>query len=171
MKRNKDNISGPHRCEDFKLSIQEYLDGTLDKQDSLALFLHGRECPDCLARLDEVKAVFQLLDDLPTQQVPEDFNVKILAAVPYQAYREMEPLRRERVPVYLEHEYLPVAVRSMVTRGVGLAVALVCSAGLVTNILPDWTLACTTVGLLPEVIVRLQGLGRWLTLAVQKSES
>jgi len=171
VKRNKHNIGDKHGCSDYQVSFQEYLDGTLSKQESLELFLHVRECNDCHTQLEDVKSVFQLLDDLPVQTAPEDFDNKILASVPYQAYKDMEPLRRERVPVYLAEESLPAIVRSPIIRGIGFAVALVCGSGLIANRLPDWTVAVAIMGLLPEAIVRLQSLGRWFTLAAQKSES
>jgi anti-sigma factor RsiW len=160
-----------NHCPDYRLWFQDYLDGTLPKQQSLELFLHMRECQECALRLKETERLFQLLDSLPSVSVPEDFNEKVLSAVPYQAYKEMAPLRRERVPVFLEEEFLPASVRAVTTRATGGLVAAAAAVGLVTSWLPDVASVVVVAGLLPEALVRLQDVARRLTLAVQRSQS
>jgi len=171
VNRGKNKQVDPRGCADFRQLFQDYLDSTLEKQESLQVFLHLRECSQCHVHLEETKTVFQLLESLPTPEIPAGFDDKILASIPYQAYKEMEPIRRERMPVYLEREFLPAAIRSTVTRSAGFGLALVSGAGLVSGWLPDWTVLFTAAGLFPEAAVRLQGLGRWLTLVTQRSES
>lgn len=147
-------------CRDCRDGLQEYLDGTLDKKQSLRYFLHLRDCPSCQAVHAQLRGMFAMLDDLPQLKVPEDFDDAILASVPYAAYQEMEPLRRERVPVYLEEHFLPQVVRSRVTRlsGLGITVAAAASAVLLDG--PTWWPVAAGFGVLPELVVRVQGLGR-----------
>ena len=158
-------------CPDYRLWFQDYLDGTLPKQQSLELFLHMRECEACALRLEEMERLFQMLDSLPSVSVPENFDEKVLSAVPYQAYKEMAHLRRERVPVFLEEEFLPAWVRAVSTRAAGGLLAAATAVGLVTSWLPDVASGVVVVGLLPEALVRLQDAARRLTLAAQRSQS
>ena len=166
----KNKQSAPLGCEDCLDGLQDYLDGTLEKTRSLQFFLHLRECAECQHAHDDMQALFGMLESLPEHEVPADFNAKILASVPYEAYRAMEPIRRERVPVFLEEEFLPAAIRSTVTRilGLGLAVAGIV-LGPVTGVLESISLI-SLLGFLPEALVRLQGVGRWAALAVRRSE-
>jgi hypothetical protein len=115
--------------------------------------------------------VFEMLGSLPAAEVPADFDARVLASVPYEAYRAMEPLRRERVPVYLEEEFLPAPVRAVGTRAGGIALAALAAVGLGASWLPDWTAAIAVVGVLPELLVRVQRLARRASLAGQRSES
>jgi anti-sigma factor RsiW len=154
------NSSGPLACRECRDGLQEYLDGTLDKKQSLQFFLHLRDCPACQEAQMQWQGMFEMLDNLPQHKVPVEFDGAILASVPYAAYREMEPLRRERVPVYLEEHFLPQIVRSRVTRvsGLGMTLAAVASAVLLDG--PTWWPVAAGFGVLPELVVRLQGLGR-----------
>ena len=149
-------------CHDCREGLQEYLDGTLEKQQSLRFFLHLRECSACEKEHTLLQGMFEMLDNLPHHQVPADFDDAILASVPYAAYLEMEPLRRERVPVYLEEHFLPHFVRSRVTRLSGLGVTAVALVAAVVMDGPAWLPAVGAVGFVPELLVRIQGLGRWV---------
>jgi hypothetical protein len=161
----------PVSCADCQPLFQDYLDGTLPKPKSLELFLHVRECADCQTALEELKQVFQLLESLPEREVPADFNTPVLSSVPYAHYREMATLRQDRVPVFLEEEFLPRPVRSVATRAVGLAVAAGAAFGLAVSWLPDPYVLAVVAGVLPETLVRTQRLARRWTLAGQRSES
>jgi len=158
-------------CADFREQIQEYLDGSLPKSRSLELFLHLRVCATCQAQLEEMKRIFHLLDTLPAAEIPADFNEKVLSAVPYQGYKEMAPLRRERVPVFLEEEFLPAVVRAVPFRLSGMTLAIVATAGLVSAWLPDSVSLVVVAGVLPEALVRLQRIARRLTVALRRSEN
>lgn len=151
---------GPLACHDCRDGLQEYLDGTLEKKQSLRFFLHLRDCSECQAEHTLLQGMFTMLDSLPDHEVPADFDDAILASVPYAAYREMEPLRRERVPVYLEEHFLPQFVRSRVTRLSGLGVTVVAVTATVVLDGPAWLPVAAAAGVLPELLVRLQGLGR-----------
>ncbi len=158
---------GPHgfedgACQDCRDGLQEYLDGTLEKQQSLRFFLHLRDCGDCRQEHTLLQDMFAMLDNLPQHEVPADFDDAILASVPYAAYLEMEPLRRERVPVYLEEHFLPHVVRSRVTRWSGLGLTVVAVAATVVLDGPAWLPAVAGLGVVPELLVRIQGLGRWV---------
>ena len=41
-KKNKSDL--PLDCDECRVGLQEYLDGTLEKPESLRFFLHLREC-------------------------------------------------------------------------------------------------------------------------------
>jgi len=157
----KNKKSGPPlTCDGCRLGLQEYLDGTLDKPESLRFFLHLRECSSCQEEHDRLQGLFQMLESLPDHEIPADFDSAVLASVPYAAYQAMEPLRRDRVPVFLEEAFLPRFLRARLTRLVGFGVASVSAAlalrGDGAAILPVLVVA----GLVPEILVRLQGLGR-----------
>jgi anti-sigma factor RsiW len=160
--QRNERAPGAMGCPDCRGDLQDYLDGTLEKKRSLAVFLHLRECEGCRVEHDTLCAVFSRLNALPGVEAPADFDAAVLASVPYDAYRAMEPLRRERVPVFLEDTFLPAWVRARVTRLAGLAVAA--GAGGVWLGAPDrgWLLAVFAAGLLPEALVLLQGVGRRL---------
>lgn len=155
-------------CGDVVGRLQEYLDGTLGKTDSLAVFLHLRDCGDCSREHAGLQELYAMLESLPAVAVPEGFDEPIMEAVPLEAYRAMEPLRRERVPVYLETEFLPVWLRAPAVRLAGLAVTLL---GVVAAALTDVSSVVPMVaaaGAVPEALVRLQSVARRATLAVRK---
>jgi anti-sigma factor RsiW len=167
----KDNTNQePLNCGQCLESLQEYLDGTMEKKNSLQVFLHLRECPECQDEHDQLGSMFLLLDSLPDHELKADFDEKVLASVNYDGYRAMESIRRERIPVYLEEEFLPAFVRSRATRLVGgglSAVALMIQWNLGG---PQFLPIVVAVGLVPELLVRLQGFGR-RALVAQQSES
>ena len=168
-KKNKPDL--PLACEECRQGLQEYLDGTLDKPESLRYFLHLRVCPDCQKEHDRLRGLFRMLESMPDHEVPADFDEAVLASVPIAAYLAMEPLRRDRVPVYLEEAFLPRFVRARLTRLVGFGIASV-SAGLVLRgdgsaVLPVLVVA----GLLPDMLVRLQDLGRRILETTRRAES
>jgi len=165
-----DKDQQPASCRSCREQLQDYLDGTLEKTQSLQLFLHLRDCPGCQAEHDHMQGLFQLLETLPDHEVPVDFDEAVLASVPYAAYQAMEPLRRERVPVFLEEAFLPAAVRSPITRLAGLGIAGVSFTALVSTSGPDLLLPLGIVGLVPELMVRLQGLGRRAAGVVRRAE-
>jgi len=173
MDRKENNPNPATECGWCRDNLQEYLDGTLEKKTSLQLFLHLRDCADCQQEHDGLEGLFQLLENLPDHEVPANFDEKILASVNYQGYRAMESIRRERVPVYLEEEFLPVLVRSRVTRLAGVGVSMVSLVGMVAMDLPNLSSflpLLVVAGMVPELLVRAQGIGRRLVLA-QQSES
>jgi hypothetical protein len=103
--------------------------------------------------------------------VPDGFDDRVLASVPYAAYQAMEPLRRARVPVYLEENFLPAFVRAPVVRAAGLSVTALAFAGFAAG---WWSGSVAEVSLfacLPELLVRLQNAGRRMTGAIRRTES
>ena len=168
----QDNVKDrPLGCQECREGLQDYLDGTQDKQHSLRFFLHLRECSGCREEHDRLQGLYEMLKSLPDHPVPEGFDEAILASVPYNAYREMEPIRRERVPVYLEEEFLPAWVRSPVSRLGGLCVALASTVSLYTMDGPGILSLVVAIGVAPQVIVSLQGLGRRVSLNQRRTES
>jgi anti-sigma factor RsiW len=170
MEGRKDNNQTPLGCGDCRSELQEYLDGTLEKTRSLAVFLHLRGCPSCQAEHDAMQALFGLLESLPAEPAPEGFDEPILAAVPLAAYRAMEPLRRDRVPVFLTEEALPGFVRAPATRVGGLVLAAAAATAVGLADAPPVLLLATAAGALPELLVRVQGLARRATLALRRAE-
>ena len=168
-KNNRPDL--PLTCEGCREGLQEYLDGTLDKPESLRFFLHLRECSGCLKEHDRLQGLFQMLESLPDHEVPSDFDAAVLASVPYAAYQAMEPLRRDRVPVYLEEAFLPRFVRSPVTRLIGLGVAAAAGAVALRSGDPAVPFAFIVAGLVPELLVRLQDLGRRALQTARRAES
>ena len=168
------NLKQPDRpdvCRALRADFQAYVDGDLARERSLEVFLHARDCQDCAAELAAVKALFAQLNALPPVAAPADFDARVLASVPYAAYRAMEPLRRERVPVFLEETFLPAPLRAPLVRGVGVALAVVTGAGLLSGRWPDLAFVALLGGLLPEAAVRLQRLARRRYGHAQRSES
>ena len=166
MDRKNKHSNSPLGCQECTDGLQEYLDGTLEKTRSLQFFLHLRDCLECKSAHDDMQSLYGLLENLPDHEVPADFDEKILASVPIESYLAMEPLRRQRVPVYLEEAFLPSWIRSGVTRSGGVLVAV---AGVVIGPvlgLVDSNSLISLLGLVPEVLVRLQGVGRWAALSL-----
>ncbi len=157
-------------CTECRDALQEYLDGTLEKTRSLEVFLHLRACESCQAEHDGLQALYGLLGSLPAQPVPAGFDGPILAAIPLAAYRAMEPLRRARVPVFLEEAALPAAVRAPVVRIGGLAIAACSAMAVLAAGAPAGLLAAVGVGVAPELLVRLQAMGRRVALATRRAE-
>ena len=162
---------GPLPCNECRQGLQEYLDGTLDKPESLRFFLHMRDCPGCQEEHDRLQGLFRMLDSLPDHEVPAEFDRAVLASVPYAAYQAMEPLRRDRVPVYLEEAFLPRFMRARLTRLVGFGVASVAAALALRGDGAAGLPVLIVAGLLPEFVVRLQGLGRRALKTARRAES
>ena len=170
MDGRDDNQLHEPACTECRGALQDYLDGTLEKTRSLEVFLHLRACAPCQAAHDEMQALFGLLGTLPEQPVPAGFDAPILASIPLAAYRAMEPLRRARVPVFLEEESLPALVRAPVARAVGLAAACCSALAVFAGGAPEGLLAVAGAGALPEVLVRLQAMARKVALATRRAE-
>jgi anti-sigma factor RsiW len=150
--------------------LQDYVDGDLSRDLSLRVFLHVRECPACETKLAQWQELVRALTQLPQQAPPVDFDQRILAAVPYAAYRDLAPLRRDRVPVYLQESFLPAFVRAAAVRLGGLVLAAGCGVAVGFGQLPPVAMLGVGLGLLPEALVRLQDLGRLVTHGLRRSE-
>jgi len=157
-------------CAECQHRLQDYLDGGMSKPESMRVFLHLRDCNGCAEEMAQLEHLVGLLEVLPEHEPPADFDAKVLAAVPYDSYKAMAGLRRARVPVFLEEQSLPAWVRARGVRLTGASLAAIALAGQFTGLLPSWTLV-GLVGVMPEMTVALQGLGRRLVLAVKGSEA
>ena len=146
------------QCREVTRLLQDYVDGTLPSRQATAVSLHLQDCPACARRERELRALVAVLASLPRPEPPAGFDDRILAAVPLAHYREMADLRRPRVAVWLEPESLPGWLRSPRTRLAGIVLAAAGAAlALGTGREPAWL---ALVGLVPELLVRLQSLGR-----------
>ncbi len=164
MDRKENPATEPLDCSACRDQLQQYLDGTLDKTSGLSVFLHMRDCAACQQEHDRLVGLFQLLDGLPDHEPPADFDQKILASVNYEGYKAMEGIRRERVPVFLEEEFLPAFVRAPGTRIAGLLVAVGGVVAQYTLSVPPVVSVAVVVGVMPELLVRMQGFGRRVAL-------
>jgi anti-sigma factor RsiW len=160
----------PLNCDGCAEYLQEYVDGNLSRDLALRVFLHVRECPACERTLAQWQEMLAALGQLPRHEPPADFDRRILATVPYASYRAMEPLRRNRVPVYLQESFLPAYVRAGAVRLGGLALAAGIGVAVGVGQLPPLALVGVGLGLLPEALVRLQVLGRFVVLGLRRSE-
>lgn len=167
--QRNDRADGGLNCPGCRHELQDYLDGTLDKKRSLSVFLHLRECAACRLEHDALRSVFSRLDLMPELEAPADFDAAVLASVPYAAYRAMEPLRRERVPVFLADHFLPVWLRARATRAGGLIAAAGAIGAWLAGPGQAWLLAVAAVGVAPELLLRLQMVGRRL-VGVRRAE-
>jgi len=168
MKKNDTNVTN---CETVRIRLQDYLDHTLPRKESMALFLHVRECDGCREELEAMERLFGFLGDFQPVEAPANFDARILESVPYAAYQAMEPLRRERMPVILEEEALPAFVRAKGVRASGGVVAVLAAVGLATGNLPEGWAALAVAGVLPEVLVRLQNASRRIYAGVIQRSS
>jgi len=169
MDRKENPGTAPLECGPCQEKMQEYLDGTLDKTSGLSVFLHMRDCADCQAEHDRLVGLFQLLEGLPDHEPPAEFDQKILASVNYEGYKAMEGIRRERVPVFLEEEFLPAFVRAPATRTAGLVVAVAAAGAQFALEAPAYLGAAVVVGVMPELMVRLQAVGRRVALGMTRA--
>ena len=168
---NERNTNQAPTCAQTRSRLQDYLDRALTRKESMAFFLHIRECDGCRNELEEMERLYGLLGAMPPVEPPGDFDARILESVPYEAYKAMEPLRRERMPVILEEEALPAFVRARGTRVVGGLAAVLTTVGLATDSLSGGWVALTVAGALPEVLVLLQSVSRRIYTGVMQRSS
>lgn len=157
-------------CGDCAAMLQDYVDESLSRDEALRVFLHVRGCVACAAGLARWQALVQTLGQLSRQTPPADFDQRILASIPLAGYREMAPLRQPRVPVYLQESFLPSFVRAGAVRLAGIAVAAGSVGAVTLGHWPAATLLAAAAGVLPEALVRVQGLVRHLSLRVRRAE-
>lgn len=170
MSDKPDGADARMTCPECEAILQDYLDGSLPKEESLRVFLHVRACEACARTLQHWQDLYQMLGELPAHTPPADFDGRVLATVPLAAYQAMAPLRRDRVPVFLTEEFLPGYLRDRRLRLGGLALAVLGGVGLAAGVSSELGAAAVGLGLLPEILVRVQGVGRRLALAWRGSE-
>ncbi|PIE75739.1 hypothetical protein CSA17_05890 [bacterium DOLJORAL78_65_58] len=78
----------------------------------------------------------------------------------------MEGIRRARVPAFLEEESLPAFVRARGIRIAGLVLAVTAVGARFVLDAPTYLDAAAVVGILPELLVRLQAVGRRVALGM-----
>jgi len=159
----------PPTCAECRARLPMYADGGLSKPDSLQVFLHVRECSACARDLARHEQLISELQSLPRREPPPEFDARILASIPYDAYRAMADLRGPRVPVLLAESALPAWMRSPKTRLAGVLVAAAAVVSRATGGPPEVAGVLIAVGLLPEFLVRLQAVGRRLVLGLRQA--
>jgi len=63
-------------------TLNEYLDGVLERVADLAAEAHLTSCPDCRARLDDLQSVFDNLSLLGEKDLARDLTPSILSNLP-----------------------------------------------------------------------------------------
>jgi len=157
----------PHlSCSECQERLQDYLDHGLERRESMQVYLHVRECADCAAELATLESLVAQLDGLLERDVPEDFDARILASIPYESYRAMASLRAPRVPVFLEREALPSWLTHPAVRLGGLAVTAAIVAARLGGVAGDPILAIAAMSATPQALVWLQTAARNVARAV-----
>lgn len=158
-------------CKSYIAQIQQYIDGDLEKKQSMSLFLHARDCSACGLEIKKAENLCAKLSALPEIEAPVDIDEKILASVPYDSYKAMAGIRAVRVPVILEEEVIPVIIRSGVTRVICSTIATLTAAGIASGWLGSESIIVFIAAALPETLVRTQSLfrKRFLTKANQNA--
>ena len=64
------------------ITLNEYLDHTLDESERSAADVHLQSCVECQAGLDQIQAIFTELDTLPEAQLERDLVSSVLARLP-----------------------------------------------------------------------------------------
>lgn len=160
----------PHlTCDECQHQLQDYLDGTMSRRESMRLFLHLRDCAACGQELERLQALVGALENLPAREPPADFDARILSAVPYEQYRAMAGIRADRVPVFLEPETLPAWVRARATLVGGATVAAAGLAVRLAGLAGDAALIAVAAGLAPLAAVGLQALARRVVLGLRQA--
>jgi anti-sigma factor RsiW len=160
----------PHlSCAECQDRLQDYIDDALSRPDSMQVYLHVRDCEPCAEALGALEALVERLEGLPARPAPDDFDARVLAAVPYDSYRAMANLRAPRVPVLLDPETLPAWVRHGATRTVGGVVGAGSLAAWLTVMPEPALLVVAGIGLVPELVVRLQMAGRLVVQATRRA--
>ena len=65
------------KCDDIKLLLAEYLEGSLPAGDAAAVKEHLRTCADCREELQFLKKYMKKTESFPTLKAPDDFLEKI----------------------------------------------------------------------------------------------
>ena len=99
------------KCEIFSYLINDYLDGTLSKEDSEKLKQHLSECKDCSEELKELKETIEMVASLKHLNIPEtpgSFSQDIISKL------EEE---KKVIPVFF-NKYAAASIIAMVVIGV-----------------------------------------------------
>jgi anti-sigma factor RsiW len=67
------------RCRDIVELLDDYLDGTLEPADALALEVHLRGCQDCTAFLATYRGTVRASRDLSEDQLPGELRERLLS--------------------------------------------------------------------------------------------
>jgi hypothetical protein len=65
------------KCERAQEQFSDYHEGTLGRSFVVALENHITECSTCRSDLQELKSVWQILDDAPVVEPPADFRAQV----------------------------------------------------------------------------------------------
>ncbi len=66
------------RCQDIVDLLDEYLDGTLDRADALALEAHLAGCQDCAAFINTYRGTLRAGRELRDRQMPSELKERLL---------------------------------------------------------------------------------------------
>ncbi|HZO22621.1 MAG TPA: anti-sigma factor [Steroidobacteraceae bacterium] len=83
-------------CADKALLLHGFLDGELDAANSVACEAHVRECPECSAELERLRALQDQVRTAVRLEAPEHLRRKITAALKVAQDRSAASARRSR---------------------------------------------------------------------------
>jgi anti-sigma factor RsiW len=72
-------------CQDFQDRINRYLDGELTPSERALFEEHLTACPVCQHELNQMQALFAVLDALQAVEVPSSFGREVLVGLPHTA--------------------------------------------------------------------------------------
>lgn len=110
--------------DELQVFLQRYVDGELSGPDATKLFLAAQQDPDLQAEIEDYRALFAGLDDLPREEPAVDFDGFVLGRVPYDRYASAP---RKQLPVLVFGKALPSPL-SRVLRSLGRGGAAVMAA-------------------------------------------
>lgn len=99
--------------EHWMSRVQDYVDGTMSRRDSVHFYLYAQRHPELEAELELYRAISGELDAMPRIEPKDEFDAPILASIPYERYRSA-PRGAERVLLLGDTE-LPLAERLLLS--------------------------------------------------------
>ncbi len=61
-------------CQVVSNALSDYLEDVLSDGDRLKLEDHFAACPLCLVYLDQFRTIYHITGEVPSEQLPHDFN-------------------------------------------------------------------------------------------------
>lgn len=110
-------LASPHPDN---LLLQTYLDGELPSDQSSAVRLHLATCPDCAARLERLRSLFNLLGDLPDAPLEHDLAASVLTRL---AAAAPAPARQPAATAPVGRWFTPLLAAQLALAGLLLALA------------------------------------------------
>lgn len=69
-----------YTCQEVVTLASEYLSGAMTPSQMTAFELHLNFCDGCFSFVDQVRATASIAHGLPVEEIPDEIQVKLLAA-------------------------------------------------------------------------------------------